>query len=185
MKGFIDNDIIEIVKMNKYSEETGNVIARLFNLMVANELRGFCHASASVLFVCFTELGFNPELFIGEANIENKYFDHSWICLNDKIIDLAVALPLDYSDAVGPVILDYDLYTKDKTAVKYGNKSGFEYDDITKNIINFNFVEYMDNAPFSENGLWEFVKIALNKNINIEKMRLTYQDVKRCVVQNL
>lgn len=182
MNGFLENSIIEIMKRYNYSEESESVIARLFNLMVAKELRGFCHASASVLFVCLTELSLNPGLFIGEANIENKYFDHSWICLNGRIIDLAIALPLDYSDAVGPVILDCDLYTKGKTSVNYGKESGFEYDDITKNIMNLNFVEYMDNAPYSKNGLWEFVRIALNQNIDIDNFRTKYMNTKRSLL---
>ena len=46
------------------------------------------------------EIGLSPKLYIGEENISNKYFDHSWIGLDNKVIDLAVALPLDYSDSV-------------------------------------------------------------------------------------
>ena len=103
------NNIIQIMTENNYSIEVGLVISRLYNIMLQNEMRGFCHASASILYVCLCELGLQPELVIGEANIENKYFDHSWISLDGKIIDLAIALPLDYSDEVGPIILNKDL----------------------------------------------------------------------------
>ena len=68
--------------------------------MKIKDYRGFCHASASILCVCLTEIGLSPKLYIGEENISNKYFDHSWIGLDNKVIDLAVALPLDYSDSV-------------------------------------------------------------------------------------
>lgn len=173
--------ILKILKDYKYTEEVGQTILRLFSLMQEYNFRGFCHASASILYVCLCELGLTPQLVLGEANIGYKYFDHSWICLDNKIIDLAIALPLDYSDEVGPVILNKDLYTNKKTIVEYGNSSGEDYGTDTKNIISASFVDYMDRAPFYQ-GLWSFVETALNKTIDIEQMRLKFQDVKRCVI---
>ena len=52
---------------------------------------------------------------------------------------------------------------------------------IKTNIISASFVDYMDRAPFYQ-GLWSFVETALNKTIDIEQMRLKFQDVKRCVI---
>lgn len=42
---------------NNYSIEVGLVISRLYIIMLQNEMRGFCHASASILYVCLCELG--------------------------------------------------------------------------------------------------------------------------------
>lgn len=178
-----DDRIIKIIKNSNYTEEVGRTVLRLFSLMQEHDLRGFCHASASILYICLCELGLKPELVLGEANIGYKYFDHSWICLDNKIIDLAIALPLDYSDKVGPVILNKDLYTNKNTIVEYGNSFGEDYGVDTKAIISTNFVEYMDCAPF-ELGLWSFVREALNRNVDIEQMRKKYQNVKRCVVNH-
>lgn len=172
------NSIIQIMTENNYSKEVGLVISRLYNIMLLNEMRGFCHASASILYVCLCELGLQPKLVIGEANIENKYFDHSWISLDGKIIDLAIALPLDYSDEVGPVILNTDLKINKKTIVEYGNNSGQDFAEDTKKIITTNFTEYMNNAPFKQ-GLWSFVKLVLNKDINIKEFQQKYNNTIR------
>ncbi|MEE0879131.1 MAG: hypothetical protein UH788_07620 [Treponemataceae bacterium] len=172
------NDIIQIMTKNNYSKEVGLVIKKLFSIMLLQEMRGFCHASASVLYVCLCELGLQPKLVIGEANIENKYFDHSWVVLDGKIIDLAIALPLDYSDEVGPVILNEDLYTNKTTIVEYDNNSGQDLCEDTKMIIATNFTEYMNNAPYKQ-GLWSFVKLVLNKEIDIKELQQKYKNTKR------
>lgn len=178
------NEIIQLMINNNYSEEAGLVISKLFNIMILKEMRGFCHASSSILYVCLSELGLLPKLVIGEANIGNKFFDHSWISLDGKIIDLAIALPLDYSDEVGPVILDTDLLKNEKTIVEYGNNSGQDFGEDTKKIIATNFTEYMNNAPF-EQGLWTFVKLILNKNINIKELQQKYKNTIRFFPKNI
>ena len=56
---------------------------------------GACHVSTSVLYVVFSELGYDVKLFVGEIQkLGEKPFDHSWITLDGKIIDIAVIIAL-------------------------------------------------------------------------------------------
>lgn len=46
------------------------------------------------------------------------------------------------------------------------------------------FTEYMNNAPF-EQGLWTFVKLILNKNINIKELQQKYKNTIRFFPKNI
>ena len=41
------------------------------------------------------------------------------------------------------------------------------------------FSLYMDMFPYNDKGLWGIVKELLNKEIDIQKMKIKYQDIKR------
>ena len=68
------------------------------------------------------------------------------------------------------MILNNDLFTNKSTIVEYGNASGEDFQIETKYIISTSFNDYMNNAPFLD-GLWGFVRLGFNKNVDLEKLQ--------------
>ena len=84
----IPDRIKQAVTESGYNEDIGNVLANMYRYMERKQWWGACHASCAALYVCLSELGYKPKLCIGEVFGQGLYFDHSWISLDDKMIDL-------------------------------------------------------------------------------------------------
>lgn len=53
---------------------------------------GECHSTVAILYMCLSELGYKCKLCPREVTTNfptNMVFDHGWIEVNNKIIDLA------------------------------------------------------------------------------------------------
>lgn len=197
-----------------YSEEIAKKINKLMFYLEKESWCGACYASSAILFVVLSELGLTPTLCIGETRsfatkrieVDNypmlakllnpnynvtgytKFFDHAWITVNDKIIDLACAMGLDDLPVNAPVIFDIDIYSGEKYKledINYGlYHSGLN--DESKFIIESSFAEYMDNYPALRNGLWDIVRYilgtltekSLTDTSDIEILREKYKDTK-------
>lgn len=187
----ISNNLIRkriqtIAQENGLSEQVRSVLVNLFNYMIAKSLYGGCHALSSVLYVALREIGESPQLCIGECfNPKENAFDHSWITLNDKIIDLAIYMPLSHrrNTVTGVVIMDIDTATKTQTNTKYGYATGSGFGCDAKNTLHTPFVEYMNAYPLEHNGLWNVVKIILPDAVDfdIDKAKTIYANTKRVV----
>ena len=95
-----------------------------------------------------------------------------------KIIDIAISLTLDGTYISAPVILDINIEKKEKSKIKYGvNRKGIEGE--AQLVSQCPFSLYMDMFPYNDKGLWGIVKELLNKEIDIQKMKIKYQDIKR------
>lgn len=90
----IPDRIKEVVKESGYKEEIGTILANMYLYMERKKWWGACHAISSILFVCLSEIGCAPDLCIGEVRGQGLYFDHSWISVDDKVIDLAISMTL-------------------------------------------------------------------------------------------
>ena len=90
----IPDRIKQAVKESGYNEDIGNVLANMYRYMERKQWWGACHASCAALYVCLSELGYKPKLCIGEVLGQGLYFDHSWVSLDDKMIDLAISMTL-------------------------------------------------------------------------------------------
>lgn len=90
----IHDRIKQVVKESGYNEDIGNVLANMYRYMERKQWWGACHASCAALYVCLSELGYKPKLCIGEVLGQGLYFDHSWISLDDKMIDLAISMTM-------------------------------------------------------------------------------------------
>lgn len=176
--------IRNIVKEKGYAECVADVLCDLMRYMRDQQWWGACHATTAVMFVALSEMGFSPMACIGEvkANMVG-YFDHSWIELDGKIIDLACSMSLYGGQPVNdPVIFDVDSYTGEKYDLDYGvYYKGL--DGNAKHVMNTEFCDYMDAFPACKNGLWDVVSIVLDKKINISELRLKYQDAQWCYVR--
>lgn len=172
------DNIEKIVLENGYDKNLSSILITFYKYMANNQWRGACHAISSVLYVILVENGYKPEICIGEVQKDNYIFDHSWIELDGKIIDIAIGLTLDGTYISAPVILDINIESEEKNKIKYGaTGNGIEGEALFVSQCPFNL--YMDMFPYNDKGLWGIVEKLINKEINIQKMKIKYQNVKR------
>lgn len=177
------NAIRNIVKKKGYDESIAEVLCNLMQYMKEKRWIGACHATSAVMFVALSEMGLSPKVCVGEVKDDVfGFFDHSWIELDNKIIDLACSMTLLGGRPVNaPVIFDIDSSTGEKYELEYGiYYAGL--DENAEYIMTTGFCDYMDAFPICKNGLWDVVGIVLDKKINISALRLKYQDTQWCYV---
>lgn len=175
-----DYDLIRnIVLKQNYSEQMSDFLCSMYRYMKEQQWIGACHATCSVMYVALAEMGYNVQLCLGEVAAESFHFDHSWLLVDNKIIDLAVAMTLMGGCAVSnPVILDKDIYSNAKYSLKYGIQgSGLDREAML--VKEIPFVTYMDNFPSSKKGLWGVLEKVYPGKIDIEELRKKYEVVER------
>ncbi len=168
-KLFSNEDIRVIIKENNYTEEFADVLCNLLSYMKEKQWIGACHATAAVMYVALSEIGYKPILCMGEVLSDSLCFDHSWIEVDEKIVDLACSMTLlgNGNPVNQPVILN------ENNHMKYGiSLYGLGYE--ASNILELPLSTYMDMYPGSKNGLWDIVSIILEKSININELRQKY-----------
>lgn len=179
--------ICTISQENGLSENVQTVLLNLFDYMMRKQMYGCCHAFSSALYVALCELGENPQLCIGEClNPKEKPFDHSWVVLNEKIIDIAIYMPLTQkcNSVTGVIIMDIDTATQSKYDTKYGYKTGLGFGYETEVVAHTPFAEYMNACPFEIGGLWTLVKMILPDTIDfdVDNAKAKYADTERVFV---
>lgn len=176
--------IQSIVADKGYHKSIADSISDLYSYMRSKRFIGGCHALSSVLYVVLSELGQNPSLYIGECEKRGiKPFDHSWICVDEKVIDLAIYMPLTMpiNSVSGPVVFNVDIVTMMPTETIYGLNTGLPLSDETELVINTPFVEYMSRFPEERGGLWAVARQILSPYLQItpESLIGKYSDVTR------
>lgn len=178
-------DILNCIKkttlQSGYSQEVADCLAGMMRYMIDKQLVGACHATASALYVALSELGLHPQLCIGEVLTEQMAFDHSWLLVDGKMVDLAcymtlagMGLPVSY-----PILFGKNAVTGTPPELDYGAQSGQGLDETTERILRMPFQLYMDCFPYEENGLWDVVARILPHDIIAAELRSKYRDVKR------
>ena len=167
-----------------YEQTVADVISNLYSYMRSKKLRGGCHALSSALYVALSELNQKPVLWIGECQLEGKKpFDHSWISINNQVIDLAIYVPLTemINSVSGPVIFGIDAVTMKPSMVTYGLNTGLPLDLDTDHVVRTPFFEYMSNFPMQRGGLWSVVQQILpsQNQTSAEILVKKYADVRR------
>lgn len=176
--------IKQAVKESGYNEDIGNVLANMYRYMERKQWWGACHASCAALYVCLSELGYKPKLCIGEVLGQGLYFDHSWISLDDKMIDLAVSMTiLGGAPASGIIILGKDIKTGLPPILDYG-VPGRGIEDQAKFVMGLPFNQYMDSFPDEKGGIWGVVREVLSTDVNIPSLREKYKDTKRVLIRH-
>ncbi len=173
--------IKEIVLSYGYKKEMTDIIIKLCEYLDKKQWWGACHACSSLLYVLLSEIGYNPILCVGEVQTNNYLFDHSWIELDNKIIDLAISLTLNNGMSISsPIILDINSKTGKKTLINYGVK-GQGFDEETKTLLSLSFNDYMNYYPENKKGLWGVIEEIIEKKIDIEKLKEKYKNTKRSI----
>lgn len=184
MKKRITTNILQ----NGYSEDMALIVSNLYDYMRQKKLFGCCHAFSSVLYVAITESGYNPVLYIGECQTdETNQYDHSWITIDEKIIDLAIYMPLTQkiNSVTGPIVLDTDMVTMKKYNSTYGINTGLPFSSETQQVIRLPFVQYMDAFPFEKNGLWGAYSLVVPLHLqkDMQYLKQKYAAVKRTLIR--
>ena len=183
----VRKDISDIVNKNNWPDAVSDVLYRTLMYVERRQIYGCCHLLSSVLYVALCELGLSPNLYIGECQFQTKgpsdrllVFDHSWVCLDNKVIDIAISMPLPYTPRFcGVIIGDIDIETGMHHMVKYGAKSDIGFDSDTKQILSCSFKRYMDMFPGERRGAWTIVGRILNKTINVDELQHKYGNTVR------
>ncbi len=172
------------VNANGYDDRISDVLCNLNRYMQRKQWWGACHASCSALYVALFELGYSPKLCIGEMMGQGLYFDHSWIDLDGKIIDMAISMTLlGGSPASEPILFGKNIRNGMEPIIEYGvPRRGIEGESLI--VMNLPFIDYMDAFPDEKDGLWGVVRELLEKEIDIEFLRNKYRDVERTIVRN-
>lgn len=166
-----------------YSNSLANVLCNLNDYMQRKQWWGACHASSSALYVALTELGYQPTLCIGELMGKGLYFDHSWIELDGRILDMAISMTLLGGMPVSdPIFFGKNVRSGLKPMLEYG-VPGRGIEGETLLVMNTPFPEYMDKYPDEENGLWGVVQVLLGHTIDIPTLRKKYQMVERRIIR--
>lgn len=109
------------VSANGYDDRISDVLCNLNRYMQRKQWWGACHASCSALYVALSELGYSPKLCIGEMMGQGLYFDHSWIELNGKIIDMAISMTLlGGAPASEPILFGKNIRNGMEPVIEYG-----------------------------------------------------------------
>ena len=100
-------------------------------------------SAGSLIFCCFYSSRFGQGL----------YFDHSWIILDDKMIDLAISMTLlGGAPASGDIIFGKDIKTGLPPILDYG-VPGRGIEAQAKFVMELLFIQYMDSFPNEKDGL--------------------------------
>ena len=184
----IEYGVYEIIKSNEYKEEVADAILNLYDYMITNKWIGACHAVSAVLYIALKELGCNVTIKIGECKFEGGLpFDHSWIEIDEKNIDLAIFMPLDENmGKYGSLnICGFDVLTMAPHKVLYGVNSGRPFSRETEVAIKSSLSKYMDLFPGEKGGLWTVLDniYPYENELNICQLKLKYDSIFRDLVR--
>ena len=179
----IPDRIKQAVKESGYNEDIGNVLANMYRYMERKQWWGACHASCAALYVCLSELGYKPKLCIGEVLGQGLYFDHSWISLDDKMIDLAISMTmLGGAPASGVIILGKDIKTELPPILDYG-VPGRGIEDQAKFVMGHSTSIWIASR-MKKVVYGGVVREVLSTDVNIPSLREKYKDTKRVLIRH-
>jgi hypothetical protein len=91
-----------------------------FDFIAENQFKGGCHLISAILFMLLSEQGYEPIVMTGEVGIDDYVFDHSWIELDGKIIDLTIMNTLYDNKKLPPVVMNKSVSSGLEPNHKYG-----------------------------------------------------------------
>ncbi|WP_031358045.1 hypothetical protein [Caballeronia sordidicola] len=125
-----------------------NAFAPLLSFVVANGYFAGCHDTSAVLYMWLCQAGCREDsmaLCIGEVKGHTGRFDHSWVEVNGKVLDVAVCAPGPNGGfAGGPVFGGMDLGSNTVPRTKFGVASEDALDDEAATVYGKNLRQYQD-----------------------------------------
>lgn len=118
-QGIENSDIEQAVK---------TTLLGAFDFIVENHFQGGCHSISAILFILLSEQGYEPIVKTGEVGIADYVFDHSWIELDDKIIDLTIMNTLDDNKKLPPVVMSKSVSSGLEANFKYGVSPNLDFE---------------------------------------------------------
>lgn len=155
------------------SDDTKQIFFNILKIIETKHWEGACHATSALMYILFSEVGLDVNLFVGEVQYENAFFDHSWVEVNGKVYDAAICLGLNAVRLSPPIYNDNNIETMEHTSGLYGVVHN-GIDPLARVVLDTPVVEYMDGFPSSKNGLWTYIeeignRIGMTVDISILK----------------
>lgn len=122
-------------------QEVKNIIKGAFGYIEKNNYQGGCHTISAIIHILLNEKGYNSVVRIGEVKIEDVLFDHSWVELNGKVIDIAIMNTLQDGIKIPPVILDISAATGKEVDYQYGVSR--HIDGIAQRVLSMSIGQYL------------------------------------------
>ena len=110
----------KIIVHYKNADKFKTAFLALANFVIGNQWAGACHATSAILYAVAKRLSIEATPCIGEAFEGTGTFDHSWIEIDGKPYDVAIAVPLKPECACAPVFAGIDICAMKPTIVEYG-----------------------------------------------------------------
>jgi hypothetical protein len=156
------------------------IFSSILDLTIMNNWKGACHESCGAIHILLNETGVTNTWCIGEAQVGQAFFDHSWIEINSEIFDIAICNPLQPAFKSGPVIKGIDIDTNLPTTALYGVVSGHPDDPMTAAVKSLTLSNFLANSPIHPTlGTWLLIdQVAthkLKKTLNIASLMTKYQ----------
>lgn len=92
----------------------------MLDFVLSRKWEGACYATSAILYAVAKRLGIQATICIGEAFEGTAPFDHSWMEIDGKPYDVAIAVPLNPESACAPVFAGIDVSVMKPTYVEYG-----------------------------------------------------------------
>ncbi|MFC4559389.1 YecA family protein [Virgibacillus kekensis] len=100
-------------------QQVKDIVKGAFDFIAEHNYQGGCHLISAIVHILLTEKGFNSVVRIGEVQIDNYLFDHSWIELDGEVIDIAIMNQLN-DIKLPPVLFGKSVATGKKIDYQYG-----------------------------------------------------------------
>jgi hypothetical protein len=139
---------------HRAAEPLAKTYAILYGVVEANDWEGACHATTAVAFVLLREQGIEAQPCLGEVTLGNAVWDHSWIEVDGKVFDIAIARPIQPAPILAPVLAGRHTDDGQPTRLRYGVRSGMPAMAEAALVGRLSLDEYMAGFPRHPKGLW-------------------------------
>lgn len=160
-------------------KEVKDIIRGTYDFIAEHDYQGGCHTISAIMHILLTENGFNSVVRLGEVQIDGMTFDHSWIDLDGKVIDIAIMNTLQDRIKIPPVIFGESVSTGKQVEYRYGVSPNI--DGTAQAVLNMSIGNYLMGGV--EQGTLSIMRIiAENANIsfdNVEEIVRNYSSVYR------
>ncbi|PGC10522.1 hypothetical protein COM08_30425 [Bacillus wiedmannii] len=144
-------------------KEIRDIIRSTFDFIVVHDYQGGCHLISAIVHILLTEKGYNSVIKLGEVQINNIIFDHSWIEIDGEVIDISIMNTLQDGFRYPPVLYGKSAATGLQVEYKYG--VSHDIDATAQLVISQSIGQYiMDGVS---HGSLQIMKI-IAKNAGIE-----------------
>lgn len=139
---------IAIAQKRKWPAPVREAFVHVLAYILIKNYQGACHSTSAALTIVLCEHGLKPLLCIGEVQSDQWYFDHSWVELDDVVLDAAVSVPLRGGVFVGgPVFASLCLDDGEPSVLRYGARSGLGLGEVANLVACHNLLDFSSFQP--------------------------------------
>ncbi|MED3795672.1 SEC-C metal-binding domain-containing protein [Niallia alba] len=136
-----------------------NIFRGTFDFIAEYNYQGGCHLLSAIMHILLNESGYNSIVKIGEVQIGNYVFDHSWIELDGKVIDVAIMNTMQDGIRFPPVLLGNSVASGKEINYEYGVPNNL--DEIAQKVLGKSIGHYIMEGE--SQGAVEIMRDILNK----------------------